>query len=82
MGTVCNVSKIIWPSCLNGGLVFLFGEPMEPMTKEQYEFIKHEVQKAYLYLIGNSEIDPVVVELMKLSALAESQRRFQAKEPW
>jgi len=55
---------------------------MEPMTKEQLEFIKHEIQKAYLFLLGHSDIDPVVIELMKLSAIAEAQRRYQAKEPW
>jgi len=65
---------------LRGGVFVWY--PMEPMTKEQHEFIKSEVQRAYLFLIGNSEIDPVVIELMKLSALAEAQRRFQAKEPW
>ena len=51
------------------------------MTKEQHEFIKHEVQKAYLFLLCNSEIDPVVVELMKLSAIAEADRRYRSKEP-
>ena len=52
------------------------------MTKEQLEFINHEVQKAYLFLLGKSEIDPVVIELMKLAALAEAQRRYESKEPW
>jgi len=55
---------------------------MEPMTKEQFEFIKTEINRAYLYLIGNSDIDPVVIELMKLSALAEAQRRYESKESW
>ena len=56
--------------------------PMQPMTKEQLEFIKHEIQKAYLFLLGQSDIDPGVIELMKLSALADAERRYRAKEPW
>ena len=48
---------------------------MEPMTKEQLEFINAEIQKAYLFLLGKSNFDPGVIELMKLSALAEAQRR-------
>ena len=55
---------------------------MESMTKEQLEFIKHEIQKAYLFLLGHSDIDPGVIELMKLSALADAERRYRAKEPW
>jgi hypothetical protein len=55
---------------------------MEPMTKEQLEFIEHGIQKAYLLLLGKSDIDPVVVELMKLASLAEAVRRYRSKEPW
>ena len=55
---------------------------MEPMTKEQLEFIRTEINRAYLYMLGNSDIDPVVIELMKLAALAEADRRFRSKEPW
>jgi hypothetical protein len=51
------------------------------MTKEQLEFIETEVNRAYLHLLGNSDNDPVVIELMKLSALAEADRRYQSKEP-
>jgi hypothetical protein len=47
---------------------------MEPMTKEQLEFIKTEINRAYLYLLGNNEIDPVIIEIMKLSALAEADK--------
>ena len=52
------------------------------MTKEQLEFIKDQINKAYLHLIGDTQIAPVVIELMKLSALAEAQRRYESKEPW
>jgi hypothetical protein len=55
---------------------------MEPMTKKQLESIKAEINRAYLFLLGNSDIDPVVIELMKLSALAETERRHRSKEPW
>ena len=55
---------------------------MEPITKDQLEFVKAEINNAYLHLIGKSQIDPVVIELMKLSALAEAQRRCESKDPW
>jgi hypothetical protein len=64
------------------GFIVLKMEPMEPMTKEQLDFIKAEINRAYLFLLGHSDIDPVVIELMKLSALAESDRRYRSKEPW
>ena len=56
--------------------------PMKPMTKEKLDFVKAEINKAYLHLIRKSQIDPVVIELMKLSALTEAQRRYESKEPW
>ena len=56
--------------------------PMEPMTKEQLDFVKAEINKAYLHLIGKSQIDPAVIELMKLSALSEADRRYHSKDPW
>jgi len=56
--------------------------PKQPMTQEQLKFIKHEIQKAYLFLLGHSDIDPGVIELIQRSAFAEAQRRYQAKEPW
>jgi hypothetical protein len=55
---------------------------MNPMTKEQLEFNKSEINRAYLFLLGHGDIDPVVIELMKLPALAEAQRRYESKEPW
>jgi hypothetical protein len=66
------------------GFLFFSDQPktMEPMTKEQLEFIKAEINRAYLFLLGHSDIDPVVIELMKLSALAEAERRHRSKEPW
>ena len=54
----------------------------EPMTKNQLEYIKKEIKKTYLFLISHTEHDPMVVEVMKLSALADIQRRFESGEPW
>ena len=54
----------------------------EPMTEDQLEYIKKKIKKTYLFHIGHTEHDPMVVEIMKLSALAEVQRRFEKGEPW
>ena len=54
----------------------------EPMTENQLEYIKKEIKKTYLFLISRTEHDPMVVEIMKLSALADAQRRFETGEPW
>ena len=52
------------------------------MTKDQLEYIKKEIKKTYLYLISHTEHDPKVIEIMKLAALADVQRRYEAREPW
>ena len=54
----------------------------KPMTKDQLEYIKKEIIKTYLYLISHTGFDPNVVEVMKLSALTDVQRRYEAREPW
>ena len=54
----------------------------KPMTTDQLEFIKKEIKKTYLYLISHTGYDPEVIEVMKLSALADVQRRYEAGEPW
>ena len=54
----------------------------EPMTKDQLEYIKKEIKKTYLYLISFTAIDPEVIEIMKLAALADVQRRYEAGESW
>jgi hypothetical protein len=53
-----------------------------PMTGDQLKYIQNEIKKIYLFLIGHTEYDPKVVEIMKLSALADVQRRFENREPW
>ena len=54
----------------------------EPMNEDQLEYIKKEIKKTYLYLISFTAIDPEVIEIMKLAALADVQRRYQMGEPW
>jgi len=53
-----------------------------PMNASQLEHVKKQIVKTYLFLISHTEHDPKVVEIMKLSALADVQKRYEAKEPW
>ena len=53
-----------------------------PMTENQLENVKKEIIQIYLFLISKSGHNPMVVELMKLSALADVQRRYENREPW
>jgi len=52
-----------------------------PMTEDQLEDVKKEIIQIYLFLIGNSGHNPMVVELMKLSALADVQKGMKLKNP-
>ncbi len=54
----------------------------EQMDEDQLEYIKKEIKRTYLYLISHTAYDPEVIEVMKLSALADVQRRYQMGEPW
>ncbi len=54
----------------------------EPMTKDQLENIKKQIIQTYLFLISHTGFDPKVVEVMKLAALSDVQRRFEAGESW
>ncbi len=54
----------------------------KPMNKAQLEKVKKKIIQTYLFLISHTGYDPKVVELMKLSALADMQRRYEAGEPW
>jgi hypothetical protein len=53
-----------------------------PMTKDQLEDVKNEITRRYFFLISKDGHDPMIVELMKLSALADVQKRYETKEPW
>jgi hypothetical protein len=52
------------------------------MSEDQLEYVKNEIKKTYLYLIGHTTYDPEVIELMKLAALADLQKRYETGEPW
>ena len=54
----------------------------QPMNEDQLEYIKKQIIQTYLFLISKTGFDPQVVEVMKLSALADVQRRYEAGELW
>ncbi len=53
-----------------------------PMTEDQLEYVKKEIIQIYFSLISKTGHNPMIVELMKLSALADVQRRYEIREPW
>ena len=53
-----------------------------PMTEDQLENVKKEIIQIYFSLLSKSGHNPMVVELMKLSALSDVQRRYEIREPW
>ena len=55
---------------------------LEPMKEEQLQHVKKMINRTYLFLISHSGHDPKVIEVMKLAALADVQRRYEAGEPW
>ena len=54
----------------------------QPMNEDQLEELKKHISQTYLFLISHTEHDPKIIELMKLSALADVQRRYEVGEPW
>ena len=54
----------------------------QPMDEAQLEYVKNEIKKTYLYLISHTAYDSEVIEIMKLAALADVQRRYEAGEYW
>jgi hypothetical protein len=54
----------------------------QPMNEGQLNYIKEQIKQTYLFLISHSAHDPKIIELMKLAALADVQRRYEAGEPW
>ena len=54
----------------------------EPMKKDQLDYIKKQIIQIYFFLISHTAQDAEVIELMKLSALADVQRRYEAGETW
>jgi hypothetical protein len=53
-----------------------------PMTEDQLENVKKEITRIYFFLISKTVHDPMIVEFMKLSALADVQKRYETEEPW
>ena len=54
----------------------------KPMTKVQLEQVNEEITQIYLFLISRTNYDPMVIEIMKLSALSNVYRRYKSGEPW
>jgi hypothetical protein len=54
----------------------------KPMTKVQLEQVNEEINQIYLFLISRTNYDPMVIEILKLSALSNVYRRFKSGEPW
>ena len=54
----------------------------EPMSEIQLKGIKKQIIQTYLFLISKTGFDPEVIEVMKLSALADVQRRYEAGAAW
>ncbi len=52
------------------------------MTDDQLEQVQKEIIRIYLFLISKTDYDPLVIEVMKLSALADMRRRYDTGEPW
>ena len=57
-------------------------DQIKPMNEDQLEYVKNEIKKTYLYLISHTAYDPEVIEVMKLAAMADVQRRYEAGEFW
>jgi len=54
----------------------------KPMNKYELENVKKKIIQTYLFLISYTGYDPKVIEVMKLAALVDVQRRYEAGEPW
>ena len=54
----------------------------KPMEADQLEHVKKMINRTYLFLISRTEHDPKVVEIMKLAALDDVQKRYEAGESW
>jgi len=66
----------------NKGENIMDTDRMKPMDECQLEYIKKQIIQTYLFLISHTGYDPEVIEVMKLAALADVQRRYEAGEVW
>jgi hypothetical protein len=53
-----------------------------PMNEDELENVRKKIIETYLFLISHTGYDPKVIEVMKLAALADVQKRYEAGEPW
>jgi len=54
----------------------------QPMNEDQLEYAKEQIKQTYLFLIGHTVYDPKMIEIMKLSAQSDVQRRYEPRSPW
>ena len=54
----------------------------QPMSEDQLKHVKGQIIQTYLFLISHTGYDPKVLEVMKLSALSDVQRRYESGESW
>jgi len=66
----------------NKGENIMNTDRMKPMDECQLEYIKKQIIQTYLFLISHTGYDPEVIEVIKLAALADVQRRYEAGEVW
>jgi len=68
---------------MKGGNI-MHTDPMmpKPMNEDELENVRKKIIETYLFLISHTGYDPKVIEVMKLAALADVQRRYEAGEPW
>ena len=62
----------------------MHSDPMTPksMNEDELENVKKKIIQTYLFLISHTGYDPKVIEVMKLAALADVQRRYESGESW
>ena len=53
-----------------------------PMSEDQLEYVNNDIKKTYQYLISHTTYDPEGIEVMKLAALADVQRRYEVGDSW
>jgi hypothetical protein len=53
----------------------------KPMNEDELEKVKKRIIQTHLFLVSHTGFDPKVIEVMKLAALADVQRRYEAGEP-
>ena len=53
----------------------------EPLNEGQLDYLKKKIIRTYLFFVSHTAHDSKVVEVMKLAALADVQRRYEAGEP-